>query len=234
MYLVGFFCVYWLSLIKISHSKKTYITKDKIENLLYWGMLGAIIGGRLGYVVIYRPDYFSRHLIEILYIRNGGMSFHGGLIGVLISIYTYAKIQKIPFLELTDFIAPSIPVALAAGRIGNFINGELWGYQTKLPWGIIFHNDVEQIPRHPSQIYEFLLEGVLLFIIMQVFSNKKTRPKGQVSAMFLIFYGLTRFFAEFWREPDYFIINTTQLLTLGQTLSIPMIVLGIAILLTNR
>ena len=185
-----------------------------------------IIGGRLGYMLFYDFPNFISHPWIIFKVWQGGMSFHGGLIGVILSLWIYSKRYQKKFFETMDFIAPMVPIGLAAGRLGNFINGYLWGRVTTVPWGMIYPN-AGPLPRHPSEIYEFLLEGVTLFIILWWYSSKP-RPRMMTSALFLIGYGCFRFFCEFFRQPD------PQLgfiafgwLTMGQLLSAPMILLGI-------
>ncbi|MBW0454684.1 MAG: prolipoprotein diacylglyceryl transferase [Candidatus Kinetoplastibacterium crithidii] len=226
MYLIGLILIYIISLRNISRPKYTKITKKNLEDILYWGMISAIIGGRLGYVIFYKANYFYNHLVEVFYIRNGGMSFHGGIIGVIISMYCYTKNKKISFWAVSDLIAQAVPIALALGRIGNFINGELCGTPTNLPWGVIFLTTNDNIYRHPSQLYECILEGPVLFIIIQIFLYKKTRLSGQTSAIFLIFYGILRCIGEIWREPDYIIYIYNSNYSMGQILSILMIISG--------
>ncbi|AFZ82859.1 phosphatidylglycerol:prolipoprotein diacylglycerol transferase [Candidatus Kinetoplastibacterium crithidii (ex Angomonas deanei ATCC 30255)] len=225
MYLIGLMLIYMVSLKNISRSEYTKITKKHLEEILYWGMMSAILGGRLGYAIFYKADYFYDHLLELFYIRNGGMSFHGGLIGVIIFMYYYTKNKKILFWEISDLIAQAVPLALSTGRIGNFINGELFGTPTSLPWGIIFLNAHDNIYRHPSQLYECVLEGPVLFIIIKIFLHKK-RLLGQTSAIFLIFYGILRCIGEVWREPDYIITIYSSTYSMGQILSMLMIING--------
>jgi len=188
----------------------------------------VVLGGRLGYVLFYKPGYYFSHPLEILAVWQGGMSFHGGFLGVLLAMLYIARKYQIRWLAITDFIAPLIPPALAAGRIGNFINGELWGRVTDVPWGMVFRG-AGPLPRHPSQLYQFALEGVLLFVILWLYSAKP-RPTGAVSAMFLIGYGVLRFSVEFFREPDDFLGFLAFNLSMGQWLSLPMILAGIAML----
>ncbi|AFZ83190.1 phosphatidylglycerol:prolipoprotein diacylglycerol transferase [Candidatus Kinetoplastibacterium blastocrithidii TCC012E] len=231
-YLFGLLIVYILGEIKL---KNNLLNKRKIKNLedlILYGMLGAIIGGRLGYVTIYKPSYFFTNPIEIFYLWEGGMSFHGGLIGVVISLFVYTKYNNIPFFETTDFIACIVPPAICLGRIGNFINGELWGYPTDLFFGVIFDETCDDLVRHPSQLYESILEGPILFTIMHI-SSKKIRKTGIVSSVFLIAYGLLRFVAELWREPDYFLGTVFISLSMGQILSILTVIMGLIIMQTR-
>lgn len=228
-YLVGFFIVYILGEIKLKNNLSQRRKIKNLEDLLLYGMLGAIIGGRLGYAAIYRPFYFFNNPIDILRLWEGGMSFHGGLIGVIISLFLYAKYNNISFFEITDFISIIVPPAIGMGRIGNFINGELWGCPTDLFFGVIFDETCDNLARHPSQLYESILEGPILFIVMYVFS-KKVKKTGTISAIFLIAYGLLRYIAEFWREPDYFLGTIFINLSMGQILSILTILSGIILL----
>jgi phosphatidylglycerol:prolipoprotein diacylglycerol transferase len=184
----------------------------------------VILGGRLGYVVFYKPDYYFSHPLEILYVWQGGMSFHGGFIGVLLAMALFARATGKTWFAIVDFLAPLCPTGLGAGRLGNFINGELVGRVTDVPWAMIFPQ-VDQQPRHPSQLYNVALEGVLLFVLLWWFSSKP-RPRAAVSAMFLLGYGICRFIEEFAREPDDFLGLLTFGLSMGQWLSVPMIVAG--------
>ena len=195
-------------------------------------MLGIIIGGRLGSIIFYNLDYYLTQPIEIFYIHKGGMSFHGGLIGVIFATWLFSKKINASFFKLTDFIAPVIPIGLGCGRIGNFINGELWGSPSNLPWAMIFPDpSAGNIPRHPSQLYEAFFEGIVLFIILWWFT-KTPRPVKAVSGLFLFCYGTIRFFVEFVRVPDQHIgYIVFDWLTMGQLLSIPMIIFGFLFLM---
>jgi len=203
---------------------------DKLlDDLLFYGVLGVVLGGRLGEVLFYHPGYYFSHPLEILAVWNGGMSFHGGFLGVLVAMALFARQRKIIWLQLMDFIAPLVPLGLGAGRIGNFINGELWGRPTDVPWGMVFPN-VDSLPRHPSQLYEFALEGLALFALLWLYSNKP-RPTGAVSGLFLIGYGSFRFLAEFTRNPDDGIFGLMTFgVSMGQWLSLPMVLAGIAMM----
>ena len=224
MYLLSFLLV--LGLINYRSKKLSFNwTTEKNTDLLFYGALGVILGGRIGYMLFYDLPTFIHKPWVILEVWNGGMSFHGGLLGVLVMLWWWSKKHCHSFVFVTAFIAPMVPVGIAAGRIGNFINGELWGKITTVPWGTIYPQ-LGTSPRHPSEIYEFLLEGVLLFIILWTYSLKP-RPKFAVSGMFLLCYGCVRCFCEFFRQPDpqygYFAFGW---LTMGQILSFPMIILG--------
>jgi phosphatidylglycerol:prolipoprotein diacylglycerol transferase len=232
MYLIAFALVWLLGRWRIAKGNALLTVRD-LDDLLFYGILGVVLGGRLGYVLFYKPGYFLSHPLEILYVWQGGMAFHGGLIGVLLVLWLFGRSRGLKFLEVGDFIAPLIPLGLAAGRMGNFINGELWGRATDLPWGMVFPQAGDTVVRHPSQLYQFGMEGVLLFIILWAFSARP-RPVGQVSGLFLIGYGLFRFLAEFAREPDNFLGFLAGGLTMGQYLSLPMILIGIVMFMMAR
>jgi phosphatidylglycerol:prolipoprotein diacylglycerol transferase len=207
-------------------------TRRDVEDLLFFGVLGVVIGGRLGYVLFYKPGYYADHLPEVLAVWKGGMSFHGGLLGVLAAVALFAYRRGRRFLAVTDLIAPCIPLGLAAGRIGNFINGELWGREApaSLPWAMVFPQSGTLVPRHPSQIYQVLMEGVLLFLLLWWFA-RKPRPVGMVSGAFLIGYGVFRFIAEYFREPDAFLGLLALNMSMGQWLCVPMVLAGVAMCL---
>lgn len=228
MYLVGFGTAFLLARSRIKRRMSGNISYAVFDDLFFFSVLGVVLGGRLGYVLFYKPGYYASHLLEVLAVWQGGMSFHGGFLGVLIAMVYIARKYRIHWLAIMDFIAPLVPPALAAGRIGNFINGELWGRTTDVAWGMVFRG-AGALPRHPSQLYQFALEGVLLFIILWLYSAKP-RPTGAVSAMFLIGYGALRFCAEFFREPDDFLGLLAFGLSMGQWLSLPMAIAGIVML----
>jgi phosphatidylglycerol:prolipoprotein diacylglycerol transferase len=231
-YLVAFGLFLYLAVrrSRLPHFAAAGWTRRDVEDLLFYGVLGTVIGGRLGYVLFYKPGYYASHPLEIFAVWKGGMAFHGGLLGVLAALALYAHLRKRRFLEVTDLVAPCVPTGFAAGRIGNFINGELWGRfaDPALPWGMVFPQSGSPLPRHPSQLYQFALEGILLFILLWVY-GRKPRGLGQVSGAFLMGYGLLRFFAEFFREPDSFLGLLTFGMTMGQWLCLPMIAAGIAL-----
>lgn len=224
MYLVGFTLVWVAGNWRIKHGKTQFTSKD-LEDLIFYCVFGVVIGGRLGYTLIYQPAYYLQHPIEILYVWQGGMAFHGGLVGVLLVLALFARFRHYRFLEIGDFLAPLIPLGLAVGRLGNFINGELWGRTTTVPWAMVFPQADHQA-RHPSQLYEMGLEGIILFLVLWVFS-RKPRPVGQVSALFLTLYGCFRFAVEYTREPDDFLGLLSAGLSMGQWLSLPMILGGL-------
>lgn len=206
-------------------------TVEQLDDLLFYGVLGVVLGGRLGEVLFYAPGYYLAHPFEILAVWKGGMSFHGGFLGVLAAMTAYAWKTRRRWLEITDFIAPLVPLGLAAGRVGNFINGELWGRvcDPALPWGMVFPQSGDLLPRHPSQLYQAGLEGLALFFVLWFYSAK-ARPRGAVSAVFLIGYGSFRFIAEYFRNPDEGIFGVSEIVSMGQWLSLPMIVAGIVML----
>jgi phosphatidylglycerol:prolipoprotein diacylglycerol transferase len=226
MYLAGFAAGWWLGVKRI-RAGLAPVTREQLDDLIFYAVLGVILGGRLGYVLFYKPEYYFAHPLEIFEVWHGGMSFHGGFLGVLAAMAFAARKYRINWWALMDFVAPLCPIGLAAGRLGNFINGELWGRVTTLPWGMVFPG-AGPLPRHPSELYEFALEGVALFVILWWFSSRP-RPRGQVSALFLIGYGSFRFIAEFAREPDAFLGFLALGLTMGQWLSLPMILAGLAL-----
>ncbi|TFL15159.1 prolipoprotein diacylglyceryl transferase [Pusillimonas caeni] len=229
MYLVGFGLVWLLGRWRIK-AGKTDLTLRDLEDLIFYCVLGVVVGGRLGYALFYKPAEYLANPIELLYVWQGGMSFHGGLLGVLTVLFLFARRKGKPLLAISDFLAPLIPLGLAAGRLGNFINGELWGRATSMPWGMVFPQSGDNLARHPSQLYELGLEGLLLFALVWWFSNKP-RPLGQVSAVFLMGYGALRFLVEYTREPDAFLGLLAGGLSMGQLLSLPMIAAGAVIFL---
>ncbi|EON87589.1 prolipoprotein diacylglyceryl transferase [Plesiomonas shigelloides] len=228
MYLVGFVFALWLAGRRAAKPNSGW-TKDEVENLLYAGFFGVFLGGRIGYVIFYNFGLFLDNPLYLFKVWDGGMSFHGGLIGVIVAMLVFAYRTKRTFFTVADFIAPLIPFGLGMGRIGNFINGELWGRVTDVPWAMVFP-DGGPLPRHPSQLYEALLEGLVLFIILNLFV-RRPRPTGSVSGMFLLFYGLFRIFCEFFREPDAQLGFFDGWLTMGQILSVPMVLGGLGLIL---
>jgi phosphatidylglycerol---prolipoprotein diacylglyceryl transferase len=233
-YLAAFGLFFFLATLRLKHQPYASIkgagawSKRDIEDILFLGVMGVVIGGRIGYCLFYKPAYYASHPLEIFYVWQGGMSFHGGLLGVLVSQWWFARTRQRPWLQVMDFIAPCVPTGLAAGRAGNFINGELWGRvaDPSLPWGMIFRG-AGDLPRHPSQIYQFLLEGLLLFVMLWLYA-RKPRKMGQVSGAFLFGYGVFRFIAEFFREPDAHLGILQLGMSMGQWLCVPMILGGIA------
>jgi phosphatidylglycerol:prolipoprotein diacylglycerol transferase len=194
--------------------------------VLFLGVLGVILGGRIGYCLFYKPGYYASHPLEIFAVWQGGMSFHGGMLGVAVAELWFAWSRQKPLLQVMDFVAPCVPTGLACGRLGNFINGELWGRvaDPSLPWGMVFHH-AGALPRHPSQIYQFLLEGLTLFLLLWLYARRE-RKLGQVTAVFVFGYGVFRFAAEFFREPDAHLGLLSLGMSMGQWLCVPMIVGG--------
>ena len=228
MYLLAFTLLIVLGRIRMKQQQNADWDAKRLDDVLFYGVLGVVLGGRLGYVLFYKLGYYLAHPIEIFYVWEGGMSFHGGFIGVAFALWLFARRGKKSWLAVTDFIAPLVPLGLGAGRIGNFINGELWGRPTDLPWGMVFPH-VDLVPRHPSQLYEFGLEGLALFILVWFYSARP-RPVGAVSGLFLVGYGTFRFIVEFSREPDDFLGLLSMGLTMGQWLSLPMMVAGVVLM----
>ena len=226
MYLAAFGAFWWLGTRRIAAGRAP-VTRERFDDLLFFGVLGVVLGGRLGYVLFYKPAYYAAHPLEALAIWQGGMAFHGGFLGVLIALWFVARRHRLDWWRVMDFVATLVPLGLAAGRLGNFINGELWGRTTDLAWGMVFHG-AGPLPRHPSQLYQFAGEGLALFVLLWWFSAR-ARPRAQVSAVFLIGYGAFRFLAEFAREPDAFLGLLALGLSMGQWLSLPMILAGIAL-----
>ena len=259
MYLVGFMLAVVIARLRLRlpHVAAQGWTAKDIDDILFYGVLGTILGGRLGYVLFYKADYYFAHPLDVFKVWQGGMSFHGGFLGVTLAMVLFAYQRKRTWLQVTDFVAPMVPTGLAAGRLGNFINGELWGRVTNpdAPWAMLFQNssnddaiwlvrhpqlaaqwhlgDVfakyHMLPRHPSELYEIALEGIALFFVLWFFT-RKPRPIGAASAVFLIGYGLARFIVEFAREPDDFLGLLALGLSMGQWLSLPMIVIGVGML----
>lgn len=232
MYLVGFALIWAVGRYAIKTRPHAVWTAQDLDDALFYGILGTILGGRLGYVLFYKFGEYVFEPWRIFFVWEGGMSFHGGFLGVIIALWWYARSRRQSWLAITDFIAPLAPLGLGAGRLGNFINAELWGRSANVPWAMIFPN-VDRVPRHPSQLYEFALEGVVLFAALWWYSAKP-RSRGAVSAWFLIGYGVFRFAVEFTREPDSFLGLLAFNLSLGQWLSLPMIIAGIALLIWAR
>ena len=228
MYIIAFGGAWVLASYRRNMKPNQWST-DQISDLVFYGAIGAVVGGRLGSVFFYNFDRFLVDPLWVFRVWEGGMSFHGGLLGVGVAFYFYSKSLRKGFWETIDFIVPFVPFGLGAGRIGNFIGGELWGRPTDVPWGMVFPH-VDQLPRHPSQLYEVALEGVALFILLWWFSSKP-RPKLAVSGVFALGYGSFRFFIEFFREPDQQIgIIAFEWLTMGQLLSVPMAAGGMLLL----
>lgn len=223
MYLTAFAFVWWLGSRRIK-ARVAPITREQFDDMIFYGILGVIAGGRLGYVLFYKPAYYLAHPLEIFAVWQGGMSFHGGFLGVLLAMAWFSRKTGRHWLDIMDFLAPLVPLGLAAGRLGNFINGELWGRVTDVSWGMVFRG-AGPLPRHPSQLYEMATEGLLLFVLLWLYSAKP-RPRGAVSGLFLIGYGLARFACEYTREPDDYLGLLALGMSMGQWLSAPMVIAG--------
>ena len=233
MYVLAFVLFMVLGRMHLKRRPDMGFKTSDLDDLLFYGILGVIVGGRLGYIVFYKASQYLANPIEIFYIWQGGMSFHGGFLGVLVAMLLFARRTNRTFFQVTDYIAPLVPTGYAAGRLGNFINGELPGRVTDAsvwPWAMWFPQvDATPLARHPSQLYQLALEGLLLFVILWIYS-KKPRPVGAVSALFLIGYGAGRFVTEFAREPDSFLGFLALGFSMGQWLSLPMIIGGVVLL----
>ena len=234
MYLLAFAGAYMLA-ARNSQRPWAPIKRSQVEDLITYGAWGVILGGRLGYLFFYSADKWLADPAMLFRVWEGGMSFHGGLIGVAIAIFTYGRKNKVSFLGLADFVVPLVPAGLFFGRIGNFIGGELYGRATEVPWAMVFPADPTQLTRHPSQLYEALLEGLVIFLVINWYA-RKPRLFGEVSGLFLILYGLFRFLVEFVREPDAHLVDQSALIeslswmTRGQVLCVPMMLLGLWLL----
>ena len=235
-YLAAFGLFLFLGLRRLQHPPFAALAqagvwqRRDVEDILFLGVMGVVLGGRVGYCLFYKPAYYLTHPLEIFAVWQGGMSFHGGMLGVVVAMLWFARVRKKHWLQVADFVAPCVPTGLAAGRVGNFINGELWGRfaSPDLPWGMVFAHSGSMQPRHPSQVYQFLLEGLLLFVLLWLYA-RKPRKMGQVSGAFLLGYGVFRFIAEFFREPDAHLGILSLGMSMGQWLCVPMIVGGAAL-----
>ena len=232
MYLLAFGQFILLGMLRVRqpHMARAGWTRADLEDMLFYGVLGVIIGGRLGEVLFYNPLYYFAHPLQIPAVWNGGMSFHGGFLGVLVAMQFWARKNGRRLMDVMDLIAPLVPLGYAMGRIGNFINAELWGRvaDPALPWAMIWPN-VDSLPRHPSPLYQALVDGVLMFILLWLYARKQ-RPRMAVSGMFSLLYGCARFFTEYFRVPDYEVSFAGATISAGQMLSLPMIALGLILL----
>jgi phosphatidylglycerol:prolipoprotein diacylglycerol transferase len=224
MYVLGFITA-WLGLRWSAKKPGSAFSPSEVEDLVFYGAVGVFAGGRIGYMLFYNLAGLIENPVSLFFVWEGGMSFHGGLLGVLVAMWLYARRKREPFFRITDQITPWIPPGLFFGRMGNFINGELWGHETDLPWGIVYQG----VALHPSQLYEAALEGVVLFIVLLTFTAKP-RPRMAASGLFLLLYGVFRFGIEFIRLPDDGAYLAWEWLTYGQVYSAPMVIAGIALL----
>ena len=228
-YLAGLAFAWWLA-VRRSQVPGAAVKREQVDDLIFFGALGVVLGGRIGYALFYGGDKLAEDPSWLLRVWQGGMSFHGGMLGVMLAMYLFARRRQIGVGALLDFVAPLVPIGLAFGRLGNFIGQELWGRPTDAPWAMVFPADPLQLARHPSQLYQFALEGLLLGIILIWFSSRP-RPTWAVSGVFSLGYGIMRFVVEFFREPDQHIgFEALGWLTRGQMLCLPMIALGIFLL----
>lgn len=231
MYLIAFAAAWWLGRYRARRPDSGWKVAE-IEDLIFYGAIGVVLGGRLGYIFFYNFDAFLANPMMIVKVWQGGMSFHGGLLGVLVALWLYGRKTGRRFFAVVDFVAPLVPIGLGAGRIGNFINAELWGKVSEVPWAMVFPN-AGPLPRHPSMLYEFFLEGVVLFALVWIYSSRP-RPMMAVSGLFATGYGTFRFMVEFVRQPDAHIgYLAGGWLTMGMVLSLPLIAVGIALLITG-
>jgi len=236
MYLLGFGLFWWLGRKRLKRpdiAAATRLDSQSLDDLLFFGVLGVVLGGRLGYVLFYKPLYCLAHPLESFAVWQGGMAFHGGLIGVMTALWLFCRVRGLRFFAVMDFVAPLVPLGLAAGRMGNFINGELWGRPSDLPWAMVFPQAGDALARHPSQLYQFAAEGLLLFALLWWWSGRR-RAIGEISGLFLVGYGSARFLVEFARQPDAFLGTLAAGMSMGQWLSLPMILIGIPMILVAR
>jgi phosphatidylglycerol:prolipoprotein diacylglycerol transferase len=230
MYLLGFAAAWWLARLR-ARRPGAAVSPAQVEDIIFYSALGVILGGRCGYVLFYNFDKFLAQPLWLFKVWEGGMSFHGGLLGVILAMAWFARRQRIELGRLFDFVAPLVPIGLGLGRLGNFIGQELWGRAASVPWAMVFPRDPEQLARHPSQLYQLALEGVVLFAVVWLYSNRP-RPTWAVSALFLLLYGVFRFAVEFFREPDAHIgLEWFGWMSRGQELSVPMILIGAGFLI---
>jgi phosphatidylglycerol:prolipoprotein diacylglycerol transferase len=235
MYLLGFALFLLLGRLRSRDAWRDMSAQD-VDDLLFYGMIGVIVGGRLGHVIFYGPlSHYLANPLEIFAVWKGGMASHGGILGVIVAMWWFARSRGKSFLRVTDFVVPLVPLGLGAGRIGNFINGELWGRvaDPALPWAMIFPQAGDRLPRHPSQLYQFALEGLVLFAILWLYS-RKPRAAGTVGSLFLIAYGVLRIIGEFFREPEALYGAMPLGLSAGQWLSVPMVLIGAACFVVQR
>jgi phosphatidylglycerol---prolipoprotein diacylglyceryl transferase len=229
MYLFGFVAAWWLGTRRAARPGSGW-TAQQVSDLVFYSALGVIVGGRVGYTLFYNFSGFLNDPVSIVKLWQGGMSFHGGALGVLVAFWLFARKTGKRYFEVADFIVPMVPIGLCAGRIGNFINGELWGRTSDVPWAMVFPNDPSQLARHPSQLYQSLMEGLLLFIVLWLYSARP-RPAGAVTGLFGVGYGTARIVGEFFRQPDAHLgFIAFDWLTMGMLLSTPMVLIGLGMM----
>lgn len=229
MYVLSFILAYLLLPVQ-ARRQKVKLSADDVSDLIFYLILGVLLGGRLGYILFYNLQQYLANPLEILAIWHGGMSFHGGLIGVFLGTWYFIRKKGINFWRLADLIAPIAPLGLFFGRIGNFINGELWGRPTDVAWGMVFPMDPTQLLRHPSQLYEAFFEGLVLFVVLWNVAKIKRRPSGLLPGLFVVGYGVFRFFIEFYREPDAQLGLFFGWISMGQMLCLAMILVGLGLI----
>ncbi len=227
MYLIAFVLAWWLGKVRAAKPNSGW-NNEQVSDMIFYGALGVVLGGRIGYILFYNFSHFIENPLILLKVWEGGMSYHGGLIGVMVAMFLFGRRYKKTFFQTVDFVVPLVPLGYFAGRIGNFINGELWGRETDVPWGMVFPH-VDSAVRHPSMVYQGLLEGLLLFIIIWFYSSKP-RPLMAVSGVYLMGAGGFRFVNEFFRQPDANLGFIAFGLTMGQLLSIPLVLAGCGLL----
>ncbi len=227
MYILGFLAGYGLTMYQLRGGRKPQISRDAVDDLYFYLIIGLIVGARLGYAVIYNPGFYLANPLEVFMVWHGGMSFHGGLAGAFIAAVIVIIRKKLPFRSMADLVIPAAPVGIFLGRLGNFINGELFGKPADVPWAMVFPQG-GAVPRHPSQLYEAFFEGLLLFVILWFYKDRKKR-EGDVFAVFLILYGAFRTFCEFFRLPDAQLGFVLGPLSMGQVLSLAMVLIGAAL-----
>jgi phosphatidylglycerol:prolipoprotein diacylglycerol transferase len=238
-YIVGLL-LGWRYCLYLAARPPRLVSRLQLDDFLLWATLGVVLGGRLGYVLFYQPSHFLEQPLDILQVWQGGMSFHGGLIGVILAMYLFARSRGIPFFALTDIVACATPIGLFLGRLANFVNAELYGRPTDVPWAVMFPDPANPgqlgVPRHPSQLYEAALEGIVLFLVLFVLARftRSLHKLGLLSGVFLIGYGLSRVFVELFREPDAHLGYFFGAVTMGQILSLPMLALGLYMVLSAR
>jgi len=224
-YLAGLVFAWWLA-VRQTERPGSPIQRNQVDDLIFYAAIGIVLGGRLGYALFYGLDRWQADPLWVFRVWEGGMAFHGGLLGVIAALWLFARRNGVAFAGVADFVAPLTPVGLGLGRLGNFIGQELWGRPTEVPWAMVFPRDPLALPRHPSQLYQFLLEGCLLFLVVYMFS-RRPRPRWSVAGLFLVGYGVLRFTVEFFREPDAHVgFQAFGWLTRGQLLCVPMFLLG--------